>query len=205
MEGGKEISTVSSCGHESVTHSFKTSDFRKKRQENTISVRKQRREEQHLSRRMRMMENFSQPSSVVPSVPPAVPIEVQKEQPVVTTAPAPAPAPASASASASASAPSSSCEFCDIGQGTQHLAEMQVPGADSLTDRDSLMAALTSDDTVRQLQATNKLRQILSNGLLLELSHGYDILFFIYVFVVLYRYKTTNCRCHCNELFALLG
>lgn len=109
--------------HQSVMHNFSSESYRKKRQDDTVSIRKQRREEQHLARRQRTVALAQSPTGTSP-------------------APTPVPDPE-----------------------LQPLAAMAVPGVDALTDESAVFAALTSPDPEKQLQATTRLRMVLSSSL----------------------------------------
>ena len=118
---------------QSVTTNFSSESFRKKRQEDTLSIRKQRREEQHLARRQRTISLTPSPSST------------------------PSPAP---------------------DQELQPLASQPVPGVETLTDENAVVAALASADVEKQLQATNKLRMVLSSSLCSVLCFHFCVFFF---------------------------
>lgn len=138
-----ESSTRQGSAHQSVMHSFSCESYRKKRQDDTVSIRKQRREEQHLARRQRTI-------ACAPSAPGA----------------AASPAPDSAAAPAPDAA-------------LQPLAAMAVPGVDALTDERAVVVALTSPDVDKQLQATTRLRMVLSSSLC-QLSHMHTKLFVLF-------------------------
>lgn len=114
--------------HQSVTQSFSAEAYRRKRVDDTVSIRKQRREEQHLARRQRTVARAPSPPG------------------------ASSPAPGGDSSAAASE--------------LQPLAATAVPGVDALTDERAVVAALTSPDVDKQLQATTKIRMVLSSSLL---------------------------------------
>lgn len=129
------MSEVSRRGVRSV---FDAESFRKKREDDTISIRKQKREEQNLKRRMLMT------ASGVPAESPAQMAGQPLAAPVVTPGATPG-APATT---------------------TPVLAKMPVPGSDRFTNPAELLQALQSPDPTNHLQAATHIRRILSIGLL---------------------------------------
>lgn len=151
-------STKQENARQSVTTNFSSESFRKKRQEDTLSIRKQRREEQHLARRQRTISLTPSPSST------------------------PSPAP---------------------DQELQPLASQPVPGVETLTDENAVVAALASADVEKQLQATNKLRMVLSSCLCSVLCFHFCVFLGSHCLSLSFRCKSSNRPSCLSELHSV--
>ena len=130
---------MSESSRRGVRSIFDPESFRKKREDDTISIRKQKREEQNLKRRM-LMSTSGAPADATAAT--AAAAAQMASQPVATTVAAPATT-------------------------TPVLAKMAVPGSDRFTNPTELLQALQSSDPTLHLQAATHIRRILSIGLLL--------------------------------------
>ena len=131
---------MSESSRRGVRSIFDPESFRKKREDDTISIRKQKREEQNLKRRMLMASSGAAGDATTPAQMASQPLAA----PVVT--------PGATPGAAATTQPV--------------LAKMPVPGSDRFTNPAELLQALQSPDVTLHLQAATHIRRILSIGLL---------------------------------------
>ena len=160
-------------GRTNVTQVFSAKQYQKQRQANTVSVRKQRREEQHQARRMRFL-------ATPLADPPQPQVVLQPQAPPQAQALAPPPTPLAAQlatplATPQLATPQQQQELPTTGKNDdwpmpdpalQPLCVQTVPGAEYIKSWEQVQEALMSADELAQLQATYKLRQLLSSCLL---------------------------------------
>lgn len=146
---------MSESSRRGVRSIFDPESFRKKREDDTISIRKQKREEQNLKRRMLMASSGAAGDATTPAQMASQPLAA----PVVT--------PGATPGAAATTQPV--------------LAKMPVPGSDRFTNPAELLQALQSPDVTLHLQAATHIRRILSIGLLLLLFFSHKNTFVVVV------------------------